>query len=362
MGTPATVLVVDDHEANLSGLRAFLQRDYRVITTTSGREAIRIAKNASPDAVLLDVVMPEVSGLEVCAELKEAAGTRLIPVVLMSGRGDRQTRIAGITAGADDFLDKPIDPQELGARIRSLVRLKRVTDELESAEAFVLALGRVIEARDPGTQGHCERLANYATALGVSLSLDPADVDTLQRGAFLHDIGKIAVPDHLLLKRARLTATEYELVKQHPVIGDELCRPVRSLDAVRSIVRHHHERLDGLGYPDGLSGDRIPLVAQIVTVVDVFDALTTDRPYRRALPLDAAWRTMRREARDGAYSLDLVERLFDLHRRGRLPLPRPACSVCSGGDTPAPKGRVSRAIGSARKKQVSSRRSAKTRS
>jgi putative two-component system response regulator len=322
MVTPATVLVVDDHEANLSGLRAFLQRDYSVMTTTSGNEAIRIARDAAPDAVLLDVVMPEVSGLDVCAELKQDAGTRLIPVVLMSGRGDRQTRIAGIAAGADDFLDKPIDTEELRARIGSLVRVKRMTDALESAEGFVLALGGVIEARDPGTEGHCERLSTYATALGGELGLDAADLDTLQRGAFLHDIGKIGIPDHVLLKKTRLTAREYDVMKRHPLIGDDLCRPIKSLEAVRPIVRHHHERLDGRGYPDRLCGDRIPLVAQIVTIVDVFDALTSDRPYRRALSIQAALRTMRQEAREGAYSFDLVERLAELHRHGRVDVPR----------------------------------------
>ena len=321
MVNPATVLVVDDHEGNLSGLRAFLQKDYSVVTTTSGNEAIRIARDAVPDAVLLDVVMPEISGLDVCAELKQDAETRLIPVVLMSGRGDRQTRIAGLAAGADDFLDKPIDTEELRARIGSLVRVKRMTDELESAEGFVLALVGVIEARDPATEGHCERLSKHATALGGQLGLDAADLDTLQRGAYLHDIGKIGIPDHLLLKKTRLTAREYEVMKRHPLIGDDLCRPVKSLEAVRPIVRHHHERLDGRGYPDRLYGDRIPLVAQIVTVVDVFDALTSDRPYRRALSIQAALRTMRQEAREGAYSLDLVERLAEL-RHGRNDVPR----------------------------------------
>jgi len=323
MVTPATVLVVDDYEANLSGLRAFLRKDYSVVTTTSGNEAIRIARDTAPDAVLLDVVMPEISGLDVCAELKQDAATRLIPVVLMSGRGDRHTRIAGLAAGADDFLDKPIDTEELRARIGSLVRVKRMTDELESAEGFVLALGGVIEARDPGTEGHCERLSKYATALGAGLGLDAGDLDTLQRGAFLHDIGKIGIPDHLLLKKTRLTAREYDVMKRHPLIGDDLCRPVRSLETVRPIVRHHHERLDGRGYPDRLCGDRIPLVAQIVTVVDVFDALTSDRPYRRALPIKAAWRTMRQEARDGAYSLDFVDRLIDLHHQGSMKVARP---------------------------------------
>jgi putative two-component system response regulator len=319
MGTrPATVLVVDDYESNLSGLRGCLQRDqYTVMTTTNGTDAIRIAKDALPDTVLLDVVMPGMSGLDVCAELKQDADTRLIPIVLMSGKGDRQTRLAGLAAGADDFLDKPVDTEELRARVRSLIRFKRMTDDLESSEALVMALGRVIEARDPCTEGHCERLAQYATALGEDLGLDAGEIDTLQRGAFLHDIGKIAIPDRLLLKRSRLTAAEYEVMKRHPLIGDDLCRPIKSLEAVRPIVRHHHERLDGRGYPDRLAADRIPLVAQIVTVVDVFDALTTDRPYRRALSTATAWRTMRSEAKAGAYAIELVERLVDL-QRGRL--------------------------------------------
>jgi putative two-component system response regulator len=319
MSKTETILVVDDHEPNLQGLRDFLQRaNYTVFTSTNGSEALRIAKDELPDAVLLDVMMPGISGLDVCAELKQHMATRLIPIVLMSGRHERETRIAGLAAGADDFLSKPIDAEELSARVRSLVRMKRATDELESAEALFLALGRMIEARDQSTEGHCERLSMYATALGSSLSLPQTDLDTLTRGGFLHDIGKIAIPDRVLLKKARLTDTEYELMKYHPVIGEELCRTVRSLDAVRPIVRHHHERLDGRGYPDGLVGDQIPLLAQIVTVVDVFDALTTDRPYRKALTPLAAYRTQREEARAGLYSRDLVERFVQLHSSGAL--------------------------------------------
>src|ERR1043166_7655021 len=168
-------------------------------------------------------------------------------------------------------------------------------DELESAEALYLALGRIVEARDARTHGHCERLPRHATALGASCDLDDADLVALHRGAFLHDIGKIAIPDRVLLKPSALTRREYALIKTHPAIGDELCRSVRSLDAVRAIVRHHHERLDGRGYPDGLAGDDIPLLAQIVTIVDVFDALTTKRPYRRAMSSAAAFATMTAE-------------------------------------------------------------------
>ncbi len=318
---PPTVLVVDDREAILSGLRSFLQREYNVVTTTSGSEALQIARDESPDTVVLDVVMPGMSGLEVCSELKQQSDTRLIPVVLMSGTADRRARMAGLAAGADDFLEKPVDPEELVARVRSLVRTKRVTDGLESAEALVMTLGRVIEARDSSTEGHCQRLACYATALGERLGLEAGDVDTLKRGALLHDVGKIAVPDRLLLKKSRLSASEYEVMKTHPIVGDDLCRPVKSLDPVRPIVRHHHERLDGRGYPDRLAGDRIPLVAQIVTIVDVFDALTSDRPYRRAMTTASAFRTMRDEAEEGAYSIDLVEQLVELHRSGAVRVP-----------------------------------------
>src|SRR4051812_12405199 len=265
-----SVLVVDDHEPTLCGLRELLQSsNYRVYATTAGREAVAMAQEHSPDAVLLDVVMPGVSGVAVCAELKQHVATRLIPVVLMSGLQERETRIAGLAAGADDFVTKPVDTEELRIRLRSLVRLKRSIDELESAEALFLALGRMIEARDPYTEGHCERLARYAAMLGESLGLAPAELATLYRGAFLHDVGKIGIPDRLLLKRGRFTAREHALMKRHPVIGEELCRTVHSLDAVLPIVRHHHERLDGLGYPDGLAGDAVPLLAQIVTIADV---------------------------------------------------------------------------------------------
>jgi putative two-component system response regulator len=268
--------------------------------------------------VLLDVVMPGISGLDVCAELKRNADTRFTPVVLISGEQERETRLAGLEAGADDFLKKPVDPEELHARVRSLMRLKRLTDDLESAESLFLTLGRVVEARDPCTEGHCERLTEYATTLGRHLNLDQADLDALYRGAFLHDVGKIAIPDRVLLKKGRLTRKEYELMKRHPAIGDDLCRTVRSFEAVRPIVRHHHERVDGRGYPDGLAGEQIPLLAQIVSIVDVFDALTTDRPYRKALPTATAYRMMRDDAHGGWCREDLVAVFIDLHRAREL--------------------------------------------
>jgi putative two-component system response regulator len=315
MPTAGKVLIVDDYEPNLSGLRLLLECvGYDVLTSTSGSDALRVVHAERPDVVLLDVIMPGMSGFDVCAALKDNAATRLTPVVLISAAQLRDTRVAGLDAGADDFLNKPVDPEELYARVRSLIRLKRVTDALETAEALFIALGRMIEARDPYTEGHCERLAEYAVALGRRLDLDKPDLDALYRGAFLHDIGKIAIPDRVLLKKGKLTKKEYLLMQQHPAIGDELCKTVKSLDDVRPIVRWHHERADGRGYPDKLAGNDIPLLACIVSVVDMFDALTTDRPYRKAISGGAAYRMLLDEARGGWREPELVETFIELHR------------------------------------------------
>jgi putative two-component system response regulator len=317
MAVTGKVLVADDHESTLLGMRDLLEMAGHVVhTARNGADALRLAADERPDVVLLDVMMPALSGTKVCGKLKQGSETRLTPVVLISGRGDRGTRLDGLKAGADDFLSKPVDPEELIVRVSSAIRLKRLTDDLDSAESLFLTLGRIVEARDPYTEGHCERLARYATALGGALDLDPADLNALYRGAFVHDIGKIGIPDRILLRKGKLRRAEYELMKQHPVIGDALCGTLRSLDSVRAIVRHHHEREDGRGYPDGLSGDQIPLLARIVSVVDVFDALTTDRPYRKAIPVETVYGMLIGEARGGWCPESLVELFIDLHSRG----------------------------------------------
>lgn len=309
------ILVVDDYEPNVIGMRDLLRGDgYRVDTANNGGDALRAAAAGEHDVILLDVLMPEMSGIDVCRELKRRDATRLTPVVLITANQDRDKRLAGLDSGADDFLNKPIDPDELRARVRSLLRVRRLTAALESAETLFDMLGRIVEARDPYTEGHCERLAHYATALGAELRLGQADLDILYRGAFLHDIGKIATPDRVLLKQTRLNGEEYALMKQHPIVGDKLCSTVRSLEGVRPIIRSHHERVDGRGYPDGLSGDQIPLLAQIVSIVDVFDALTTDRPYRKALATQTAYKILMSEAESGWCSTELVEKFVRLHR------------------------------------------------
>jgi putative two-component system response regulator len=241
--------------------------------------------------------------------------------MLLTGLDGRAERLAGIDAGADDFLTKPVNTAELRARVRSLMRLKRFTDELDSAESIILSLALTVEARDTYTGGHCERMASYAAALGTHLALTSNEVDALRRGGYLHDIGKVAIPDSLLQKAGPLTAAEFEVVKRHTTIGDRLCGNLRLLRMVRPIVRCHHERADGTGYPDGLAGDDIPLLAQIMGIVDVYDALTTHRPYRRAMSAADACATLEQEADRGWRRADLVQEFTALCRSGVLQRP-----------------------------------------
>ena len=302
------IIVVDDEPANVRLLTRQLARDgHVVLAATNGEEALDLIAREQPDLVLMDVVMPRRDGYETCRALKENPSTRLIPIVLVTSLSDSADKVRGLEAGADDFLTKPVNTSELLARVRALVRLKRYTDDLESAEAVMLTLGETIEARDAYTEGHCQRLAVYAVSLGRALGLGRDELAALEYGGFLHDLGKIGVPDSVLLKPETLTADERHRMQQHTIIGDRLCGGLRSLARVRGIVRHHHERLDGSGYPDGLRGDAIPLLAQVIGIVDVYDALTTARPYKQALARDRARAELLDEVDRGWRRRDLVD-------------------------------------------------------
>jgi putative two-component system response regulator len=304
----ASILVADDDETSARFLKRLLTKEgHDVSVVHTAEDAVTFCQDAPPDLVLVDLVAPRGHGFDVCQRIKDEGRTRLIPVVIVTAQGERGDRLKGIQAGCDDFLIKPFDSTELHARIQSLVRLKRYTDELESAEAVILGLGATIEARDPSTNGHCQRLAHYATTLGRSLGLDASDLAALERGGFLHDIGKIAVPDRVLLKDGKLDPQESRVMRKHPIVGDSLCAGLRSLNKVRPIVRHHHERLDGTGYPDGLRNGEVPLLAQIVSIVDIFDALTTERPYRGARPPGEALQVLTDEAEKGWRDRALVD-------------------------------------------------------
>ena len=299
-GDQGTVIVADDLEANIRLLRTILEEDgYVVYAAANGRLALDLIGTVSPDIVLSDVMMPEMTGFELCRHVKADAKTRLIPVVLITSLGDRAARIEGITAGADDFLTKPYDLHELRARVSALVRLKRFTDDLDSADALILSLSRMVEARDAITHGHCERMAALGVQFGRALSLSERDLASLHRGGFLHDVGKIGVPDSILLKPGALTDQERATMQNHTVLGDTLLSNVRLFEAVRPIVRHHHERYDGSGYPDGLAGNVIPLLAQVIAIVDVYDALTSPRVYRAPLPKHEALGELARESERG---------------------------------------------------------------
>lgn len=301
------ILVIDDKVDTLLLLRELLSsRGYEVSTTTEPQEAKELVHSEKPDLVLMDVIMPGVSGYELCREIKSDPLTRLIPIVMITGLSDREDRVRGIEAGADEFLSKPLYPEELFARVKSLLKLKEFTDELENAEAVLLALALGIEARDPYTGNHCERLARYATDLGHYIGLEGDDIVALKRGGFLHDLGKVSIPDDILKKGSHLTPEEWQIMKQHPIIGETICRPLRSFRNVLPIIRHHHEHWNGSGYPDGLVGKDIPLLARVLQVVDVYDALRTARPYKPALGHEEAERTMQREAGNGLWDPELV--------------------------------------------------------
>lgn len=310
------VLVVDDLEANGRLMERLLSRDgYSLRIARDGQEALNAIEEEQPDVILMDVLMPRLDGFEACRRIKDNPATRLIPVVLVTALADTNSRIKGLEVGADDFISKPFSEPELRARVRSLLRIKHYTDELDSAESVILSLALTIEERDGTTDGHCQRLAGYAAALGGAIGLDAPEIAALRLGGFLHDIGKVGIPDRILLKPGPLTPEEYAIMKQHTVIGDRLCGELRSLRRVRPIVRHHHERLDGSGYPDGLKGDEVPLLAQIMGVVDVFDALTTPRPYKEALTVAKASAMLLDEVERGWRARKLVETFIQLNPR-----------------------------------------------
>lgn len=300
------ILVVDDDNTHRQLLQELLGGEgLQIATAPDGRRCLEEFGRFNPDLVLLDVDMPVVSGFEVCKRLKGNPETRLTPIVLVTALSATEDRVRGIQAGADGFLTKPFDRSELLAYVRSLLSLKAHTDELERAESVLFTLARSIEGKDPYTQGHCERLSDYSIRLGKRIGLAEDQIVALYRGGIVHDIGKVAIPDAILLKPARLTPEEWVIMKEHPAVGERICAPLKSFRLVLPIIRHHHEKLDGSGYPDNLKGEAIPLTARVVQIVDVYDALTTERPYKRAFSRAKALQIMQEEVGKGWWDAGL---------------------------------------------------------
>lgn len=307
-GHHETILVADDNEANRELLSELLTaQSYKVVCAADGKRALERVASDSVDIALLDVVMPRPTGFEVCQAIKSKPETRLIPVILLTSLNSDADRIHGIMCGADDFLNKPVNKHELLARVHSLLRLKHFTDELDNAETVLFSLALSIEAKDPYTEGHCDRLSKYSVALGEKLGLSQDLSVALRRGGLVHDIGKLAVPESILLKPGPLTPEERKIMEKHTIDGERICAPLRSFRHVLPIIRHHHEKWDGSGYPDGLKGAQIPLTARILQVTDIYDALTTDRPYRKALPSEKAFAIMREEVKRGWWDVSILD-------------------------------------------------------
>ena len=311
----STIMIVEDDPAIRYVLSELLTAlGHGVVTAESAEKAVALLDVISPDLVITDVHMGAMSGIELCARIKSDPRYELTPVVVLTAIADIDARVAGLAAGADDFFPKPVDFNELRARLGALLRVKGLLDQLERAEGVITTLALTIEARDTYTAGHCDRLARYALAVGEALKVDPGMLKSLRLGGYLHDLGKIAVPDGILLKPGPLDSAERARIRLHPGAGADLVLGLKSLEDVRPIMKYHHERWNGTGYPDGLSGEGIPLGARIIAVVDVYDALHTERPYKPALSHAEAVSILERETEAGYWDPQVVAAFLGVMR------------------------------------------------
>ncbi|HXN58279.1 MAG TPA: HD domain-containing phosphohydrolase [Candidatus Angelobacter sp.] len=311
-GLTATVLVADDEDASQRELRTLLERGgYRVITAGDGAAALRTLAAHECDLVLCAAVLPDMDGFEVCRAIKQAPATREIPVVLLMAGDDEVQRERAIQAGADDVAVKPVDRARLLALVRVQLRIAGLNGQLHKLESVVVTLARAVEDRDHTSAGLSEKVAHWAMQLGSALALPDDQLTLLYRAALLHDVGTVSVPVDVLSKQGRLDPGEFSQVKRHPIVGEEILAALPSAEQVLPAVRHHHERVDGAGYPDGLGGEDIPLFARIIAIADAFVAMSNDRPYRPRRPRDEVIRILR-QGEGKQWDATLVERFLQL--------------------------------------------------
>lgn len=314
-GPKPAVLIVDDHPINIAMMQKMLEPlDYEVMKATSGEEALALLSRTDIDLILLDIMMPNgMDGYEVCRRVKSREETRMIPVIMITALEEMDDKIKGIESGADDFITKPPHPIELQARAKSLIKVKRLNQNLIDVEKVLVSLASMVEAKDAYTDGHIKRVACLSLDLGKRLGLSDHQLEALKLGGILHDIGKLSIPSDILNKPSPLSDKEWKLMKNHACNGHRLCLPLKgSLGDALDIIRHHHEKLDGKGYPDGLVDDEISTPTRIMAVVDIYDALVTDRPYRKALPKEEALGILRESGVKGELDIDVINALDNL--------------------------------------------------
>ncbi len=315
----ASILVVDDLSFNLEVMEGILFREgYKVLTAVDSDVALDIAEQNEVDLAILDVMMPGMNGYDLCRKLKAMSGKRFFPVILVTALNELDDKIKGIEAGADDFLTKPFHTIELITKIRSLLRLRKLQGELDHSEDIIMTLAIAIEAKDPYTKGHSERVGALSKEFASFLGVSEEDSNLLHKAGILHDIGKIGVDDYILHKNRNLTDDELNLVKEHVLIGENICTPLHSARQILPVIRHHHERWDGRGFPDGLKGDEIPFFARIVAITDTFDAMVSMRPYRAPYSISDAIGRMENEKDSGQWDPALAAQFFTMVRNGRM--------------------------------------------
>lgn len=313
--TPA-ILVVDDIESNLELMEAiFLKEGFRVYSALGATEAIDIFRKQPVDLAVLDVMMPGIDGFELCTRIKDISGKHFFPVILLTALSDRTSRIRGLECGADDFISKPFDTSELLLKIKSLLKLKTLQEELDHSENIILTMAVAMEARDPYTKGHSTRVSKLSVEFLSFLGLSQEDKAEMKKAGILHDIGKICLSQSLLRKPGPLTKEEVEMIKTHALLGEDICRPLVSMKRILPAIRYHHERWDGTGFPDRLAGHDIPVMARILSIVDSFDAMVSVRPYRDRRSVKETLEIMSAERYSGQWDSELLGYFLDMMYR-----------------------------------------------